>query len=69
MADGILGGLVVRIGFRADEDKLWTPSAEMHSSDALLLSQWGPANIKSGTRWRFANGLSGPKVLKRKSAR
>ena len=34
------------VGFRADEDKLWTPPAETHSADALLLSQWA-----SGEYW------------------
>lgn len=34
------------VGFRADEDKLWTPPAETHSGDALLLSQWA-----SGEYW------------------
>ena len=34
------------VGFRADEDKVWVPPAETHSSDALLLSQWA-----SGEYW------------------
>lgn len=34
------------VGFRADEDKLWTPPDETHSADALLLSQWA-----SGEYW------------------
>lgn len=29
------------VGIRADEGKVWEPPAETHSSDALLLSQWG----------------------------
>ena len=34
------------VGFRADQDKVWMPPAETHSSDALLLSQWA-----SGEYW------------------
>ena len=34
------------VGSRADEDKLWTPPAETHSADTLLLSQWA-----SGKYW------------------
>jgi DNA (cytosine-5)-methyltransferase 1 len=34
------------VGFRADQDKVWIPPAETHSSDALLLSQWA-----SGEYW------------------
>jgi len=37
------------VGFRADEDKPWTPPDETHSADALLLSQWAPGDIGSGT--------------------
>lgn len=36
------------IGFRVDENKVWTFPAETHSSDALLLSQWA----KGGDYWK-----------------
>lgn len=29
------------VGIRADQGKIWQPPVETHSSDALLLSQWG----------------------------
>jgi DNA (cytosine-5)-methyltransferase 1 len=44
------------VGFRADQDTLWTPPAETHSSDALLLSQWASSEYwerhKVATRHR-----------------
>lgn len=44
------------VGFRADQDTLWTPPAETHSSDALLLSQWASSEYwdrhKIATRHR-----------------
>lgn len=36
------------VGFRVDENKVWTFPAETHSSDALLLSQWA----KGGDYWK-----------------
>jgi DNA (cytosine-5)-methyltransferase 1 len=36
------------VGFRVDQDKVWTFPAETHSSDALLLSQWA----KGGDYWK-----------------
>jgi DNA (cytosine-5)-methyltransferase 1 len=36
------------VGFRIDQDKVWTFPAETHSSDALLLSQWANA----GDYWK-----------------
>lgn len=44
------------VGIRADQGKIWQPPAETHSSDALLLSQWGSSEYwerhKVATRQR-----------------
>ncbi|SDH48926.1 MULTISPECIES: DNA cytosine methyltransferase [unclassified Duganella] len=44
------------VGIRGDEGKVWEPPAETHSSDALLLSQWGSSEYwerhKVATRQR-----------------
>lgn len=44
------------VGFRADEDKLWTPPAKTHSADG------------SGTRWPSATGRSGPRTSRSNAA-
>lgn len=36
------------VGFRVDQDKVWTFPAETHSADALVLSQWAPG----GDYWK-----------------
>nr|WP_315254394.1 DNA cytosine methyltransferase [uncultured Duganella sp.] len=44
------------VGIRADQGKIWQPPAKTHSSDALLLSQWGSSEYwerhKVATRQR-----------------
>lgn len=54
------------VGFRADDDKLWTPPAETHSADALLLSQWASGGILGAAQGGHAPPAARPEGVKRK---
>lgn len=56
------------VGFRADEDKLWTPPTETHSADASL-SQWASEEYWERHKVAARNRPPRPEGATRRSAR